>query len=204
MSKRATYPALEPYFLFLLFVGIGLGTILLDQAVRLALLWSTLAILCVAYWAGQKLDIDLSLTSMGRGALLGLVISIPLLAFLAGQLRAFTERLYATQDVVTLFYQICFISAPVEECFFRGIIQEQKGSSVSIALYAVTALLLFLPYTPLLGAFAMFIAIGVLGIVYSYTYDRYGLPASIACHIVVGFIMQVAPSLIETLRTVLS
>jgi len=205
MSKRvsARFPISEPYLLFLVFAGIALGTVLLQQAPRFALLWVTLVLLSLIYRSKHEVEVGFTLPGVGRGALLGLVISVPLLAFLSEQLRAFSERLYGTQDIVLLLYQVCFISAPLEEYFFRGIVQSQKGSSVSIALYAVTALLYFLPHAPLLATFIVFVALGVLGIVYSYVREHYGLAASVACHVVVGFILQVLPSLIASFRTML-
>ncbi len=206
MNKRVAVrlAVSEPYLLFLIFAGIALGTVLLQQSPRFALLWVTLVILSLLYRSKHEVEVGFSLPSVGRGALLGLVISVPLLAFLSEQLRAFTERLYGTQDIVSLFYQVCFISAPIEEYFFRGVVQGQRGSSVSIALYALTALLYFLPYAPLLATFIVFVALGVLGIVYSYVRERYGLAASVACHVVVGFVLQIAPSLIASLRLMLS
>ncbi|NLG48593.1 MAG: CPBP family intramembrane metalloprotease [Chloroflexi bacterium] len=205
MSKRvARAPSLyEPYLLFLIFVGVGLGTVLVEQKVRLALLWTTMILLSVLYRSKIKVDTDFGPASISRGALLGIVISMPILAFLISQLRVFTERLYATSDVVMLFYQICFVSAPVEEYFFRGIIQGRYGSSVSTTLYAATALLYFLPHAPLLVSFIVFVAMGTLGLVYGFVRERHGLAASIACHVVVGLILQVIPSMIEALRVLL-
>jgi membrane protease YdiL (CAAX protease family) len=206
MTKRtsARLTILEPYLLFLIFVGIGLGTVMLTLPVRLALLWSTLALLSLLYRGRYAVEVGFSLPNVGRGALLGLVIALPVLAFLAGPLRAFMVRLYGTEDIVLLFYLVCFVSAPVEEFFFRGVIQDAKGSSVSTGLYAATALLLFLPHTPLLVAFIMFVALGVLGIVYGYVREHYGLMAAIACHVVVGFILQIVPLLIERARMLLA
>jgi len=205
MSRRAARaPSLyEPYLLFLIFVGIGLGTVLIEQKVRLAALWTTMVLLSVLYRSKLKVDIDFSPASVSRGALLGLVIAMPILAFLISQLRVFTERLYATNDVVMLFYQVCFVSAPAEEYFFRGIIQGRYGSSVSTTLYAGTALLYFLPHAPLPVSFIVFIAMATLGLVYGFVRERHGLAAAIACHVIVGLILQVIPSLIEALRLLL-
>jgi hypothetical protein len=207
MSKRAAASApafLEPVFMFLVVAAIGLGTVLLAQPIRLAVLWTVLALLSVVYRGVQKVDMGFSLPAIGRGVLLGLVIAVPILAFLAGPLRTFAARLYDTRDVVFLLYQVCFIAAPVEGFFFRGILQERRGSSVSIGLYALMALIYFLPHHPLLVAFIMFMSMGLLGILYSYVADRYGLAASIACHVVVAFVLQVTPSLTTTLSIILS
>ncbi len=190
--------------MFLIFCGIGLGTVLFRQAERLALLWTTLAILGVLYHSRAGVNLAFSLPNVGRGAALGLVISVPVLAFLARPLAEFNQRLYATDSVVLLFYQVCFASAPVEEYFFRGILQSRRGSSASLACYAATALLFFLPHAPLLAALLMLVAMGVLGIVYGSVYDHYGLSAAVACHVVVGFVLQVCPSLIAGLRAMLA
>ena len=203
MKRQLQYSVREPYLLYLVLLGVGLGTITLPQTSRFAVLWSALAGLCIAYLGRERLELGFSFITTGRGALLGLVISLPLLAILAKQLRLYTERLYATDAAAFLYYQICFVAAPIEECFFRGIVQDQRGSSTSIALYAVTALVFFLPHVPLLAAFVAFLAQGLLGIVYSYVRDHYGLAASIACHFVVGFILQVVPSIVEAVRQML-
>ncbi|MCD6518429.1 MAG: CPBP family intramembrane metalloprotease [Anaerolineae bacterium] len=203
MSKRYHLEALDPYLLFLLFIGVGLGTVLLPQPVRMAVLWTTLALLSVFYRGQYKVSLDFSLSALGRGALLGGVVSLPLLAFLSTQLQPFVERLYATQDIVALFYQICFVAAPVEEYFLRGVLRETKGASISIALYAVTALLYFLPHAPVLASLIMLVGMGLFGLVYNYVRERYGLAAAIACHVVVGFFLQVMPSVLKALRLVL-
>lgn len=204
MSRRLVRPSLEdPYLLFLIFAGIAVGTILLAPPVRLTLLWVTLAVLSILFGGRQPIDGAFSLGNVARGALLGLVIAVPLLAFLSGQLRVFTERLYGTRDTLLLFYQICLVSAPIEEAFFRGIVQQHKGSSASIGLYAITALLYFLPHAPLLAAFIVFVSMGVLGMVYASVYERYGLTAAISSHVVIGFVLQLIPALWGSLRGIL-
>jgi membrane protease YdiL (CAAX protease family) len=201
--KRAKRDPLDPRFLFLIFLAIGVGTVLLDQSPRLALLWTSLLLMSIYYRGHREVSLDFTLRSIGRGALLGAIISVPLLAFLSEQLRVFAERLYAYRDPVLILYQVCFISAPLEEYFFRGIVQGRFGSSLSIGLYALVPLLYFLPHTPILVAFIVFVAMGALSIVYTYVRDHYGLAASIACHVVVGFVLQVMPSLIANLRLAL-
>ena len=194
----------EPYLLFLVFAGVGLGTILVHQNVRLTVLWVVLVFLSVLFRSVQEVQFTFSASSLWRGALLGLVISVPVLAFLSGQLRSFAERLYAADDAVLLFYQICFVSAPVEEYFFRGIVQSRKGWLVSSGLYAAAGLVYFLPHTPFVVALIAAAVMGVLGLVYAYVCDQHGLTASVGCHVVVGLILQVMPSLVASLRTMLA
>ncbi|MFP3896991.1 MAG: CPBP family intramembrane glutamic endopeptidase [Anaerolineales bacterium] len=202
--KRARRDPLDPRFLFLIFVAIGVGTVLLDQSPRLALLWTSLLLMSVYYRGHREVATGLTLRNIGRGALLGAIISVPVLAFLSEQLGTFNERLYATRDPVLLLYQVCFISAPMEEYFFRGIVQSRLGSSLSIGLYALVPIIYFLPHVPILVTFIVFVAMGALGIVYAYVREHYGLAASTACHVVAGFVLQVMPSLIAALRLVLS
>jgi membrane protease YdiL (CAAX protease family) len=193
----------EPYLLFMVFAAVGVGTVLVRPNVRLMLLWVVLVLLSVLFRSVHRVEFTFSSSSLLRGALLGLVISVPVLAFLSDQLHTFTERLYATEDVVLLFYQICFVSAPAEEYFFRGIVHSRKGSWVSSGLYAVAALLYFLPHAPLL-ALGVAVVMGVLGFVYAYVCENHGLVASVACHVVLGFTLQVVPSIIATVRTMLA
>jgi membrane protease YdiL (CAAX protease family) len=191
----------RPMYLFFVFVAVGLGTILLKQPVRLAILWSTLALLGGLYRSYHEVRIGFSPANIGRGAVFGAVIAVPVLAFFSEPLRAFTERLYATTDAVMIFYQVCFVAAPVEEYFFRGILQPRLGSSPSLGLYVVAMLVYFVPHVPFLAAIIAVVALGILGIVCSGVSEQYGLAAAIACHVVVTFTLQVVPSLIAPLRT---
>ncbi len=194
----------EPYFLCMIVAAVGLGTLMLKQVPRHALLWTTLALLSLVYRSGRKVEMSFSPASAGRGALLGLVIALPLLAFLSGPLRSFNETLYGTSDVTMLFYQVCFVSAPVEEYFFRGILQQSKGLTVSAGLYGLMVLVLFLPHTPFLVALVVFAALGGLGLAYGYIAEAHGLSAAMACRLVVAVLVQVFPSLFVVLRQLFS
>lgn len=190
----------EPYMLYLVFVGVGLGTALMDQHVRLGLLSALLILLSVLYRGQERVESDYQLANVGRGALLGLVLSLPILAFLAEPLRVFTERLYGTSDVVFIFYQVCLISAPVEEYFFRGIVQPRGGASIALALYAAVPLIYFLFHAQIVAALLVFVGMGLVGMLCGYVREQYGLAAAIACHTVIVFVMQVLPSAIHAGR----
>ncbi len=191
----------RPTYLFLVFVAVGLGTVLLRQPVRLAILWSTLVLLGGIYRSYFDVPVEFSPANIGRGAVFGAVIAVPVLVFFAGPLRAFNERLYATSDTVMLFYQVCFVAAPVEEYFFRGILQPRLSSSLSLGLYVVAMLIYFVPHIPFLATVIAVVSLGILGIVCSGISQQYGLAAAIACHAVVAFALQVVPSLVAPLGT---
>ena len=186
MSRRRS-PLTEPYYLFAIFAAIALGTLALDQSLRLGILWSALALLSLLFRGRHDVEMGFSLASVGRGALLGLAVSSPLLAFLWRDLRALSERLYDTSDIAILLYQVCFVSAPVEEYFLRGIVQPRTGLLQSVAIGTLIALLAFVRSTPILVLAIVVGYAALANVIYAYTRSRHGLAASIACHISVGF-----------------
>ncbi len=190
----------DPWFLLLLFTALGMGTLAVKQPVRLSLLWTALALLSVVYVSGNKVQMSYTLPNVGRGLLLGLVIAVPLLAFLANPLRTFNETLYATNDVAYLYLQVCFAAAPAEEFFFRGIVQQKKGLWPAVGAYGVALLVLFLPHTPLPIALLVLVAMGLVGLVCGYVAAKHGLAAAIACRLVVALLVQVFPSFFVILR----
>ena len=192
----------EPLYLFGVFAAVSLGTIALQQHVRLALLWMTLALLALLHRGVQGAQARMTLASLSKGALLGLVVSVPLLAFLSAHLRTYAERLYATDDVVWLLYQACFISAPIEESFFRGVVQSGRGPLAGIGLYAIASVL-FYAKLPTLAVLPLVLVVHALaGVVYAHVCGRHGLSAAVACHVVVAFVLQVLPTIIATLQLV--
>ncbi len=194
----------ETYLYFMAFAGAGLATLPLGQPARMAVLLAILAGMAVVYRMSHVIEGGFSPRSLGRGALLGLVISVPVLAVLPAPLRQFNERLYGTSDAVMLFYQTCLVAAPLEELFFRGIVATGEGSSASVGLYAALGLIYFAPHAPLLAVAAVVLAYGVLGIVYTYVHENHGLAAAVACHAVAAFVLNVAPSLLGALRAILA
>jgi membrane protease YdiL (CAAX protease family) len=193
----------EPYLLFLALAGAGVATLPLAQPARLAVLFVAMAALAVGYGSGRVVELRLSAGAVWRGALLGLVISLPVLAFLPGQLRQFNERLYGTTDVVMIFYQACLVAAPLEEFFFRGIVAQGRGPSASVGLYASMGLIYFAPHAPFLAVVTVTLAMALLGLVYTHIQESHGLAAATACHLVAAFVLQVWPSLLGSLRLIL-
>ena len=199
--RRTRSPLHQPLCLFAAYVVVALGTMFLDQSLRYALLWSVLVLLSVLYRGAKALKVEFTLAAVGRGTLLGLVASTPVLAFLSGHLRTAVVRLYGTGDVASLLYQVCFVAAPVEEWFVRGIIQPQSGLWPSIAVSAVIGLLTFLTRAPVLVLALVVAYTALTSMVYAYVRDRHGLAASIACHVCIGFVLQVLPSVLGALQT---
>ena len=66
---------MDPYFAYLIFAAVGLGTLRLGTSPRLIILWTTLLGLWIAFRAGQAMRVKYELTEIGRGAAIGLAMS---------------------------------------------------------------------------------------------------------------------------------
>ncbi|NLD72950.1 MAG: CPBP family intramembrane metalloprotease [Chloroflexi bacterium] len=206
MTRRAAgAPATvaAPHLLFLVFAGVGVATIALPQPGRLAILYVALGVLVLAYPGLGSLEWRFSLPAVGRGALLGLVISLPVWAFVPTQLRAMAGRLYGAGDLALLFYQACLVPAPLEEVFFRGILAPEAGAAAGVGLYALAGLLYFAPHAPFPSVVAAVLAMALLGLVWTYVRESHGLAAATACHLVAAFVLLVWPALLAALRALL-
>jgi membrane protease YdiL (CAAX protease family) len=196
-NRRRGQDGLDPYLALLIFAGLGLGMWAIDPQLRLTLLWIALASAVLLYAESGSLDVDYSLLNLGRGALLGLIVSLPLLIFLKDYLHAMAVQLYETRDTLALFHRLVFIAAPIEEAFFRGYLQRERGLLPAVGSYALAGLIYWLPGTPFLALLIIVGAMAALGGIYGYVCERYGLTASIGCSMVVYFILMVCPGLID-------
>jgi membrane protease YdiL (CAAX protease family) len=192
-------PGFEPYFSYLIFVGVGVGTSRMGMEARLTILWSVLLGLSLLHAGRRPIESGYSLPNLCRGAALGLISSLPLL-FLASDLLSVTSlRLFPLCNVLSLFRCLVFLAAPVEELYFRAILQRERGVIVASLLYGLSGAVFFLP---LLRDFffilvAVMAAMGLLGFIYGYVYVRYGLFAAIACHAVVNFLLLYLPVMLK-------
>ena len=198
-EQSNAYDSIDPYLAFLVFAGLGLGTWAIGPQLRLTILWIALGMAVLLYAERGYLELDYSLLNLGRGALLGLILSLPLLIFLKDPLHAMARQLFVTNDVLALFHRLIFIVAPIEETFFRGYLQQERGLLPGIGAYALAGLIYWLPTTPLLALLIITAAMGVLGGIYGYVRSRYGLTASIGCSMVVYFVLMVCPGLIDAI-----
>ena len=77
--SRSSRRDLDPYFAYLIFVGVGLGSLQVNPEIRLTLLWSTLLALSLIYAGRKPVAVRYSLANLGRGAIVGFIISLPFL-----------------------------------------------------------------------------------------------------------------------------
>jgi membrane protease YdiL (CAAX protease family) len=200
-SRKSSRRDLDPYFAYLIFAGVGLGSLQVNPEFRLTLLWFTLLALSLIYAGRKPVAARYSLANLGRGAVVGTIISLPFLLAARGVLNASATRLFPMPSQAALFQALTFVSAPVEELYFRGILQRERGLLSASVLYGLAGAVFFLPVFRSFAfiLLAVVFSMGLLGFVYGYVCNQYGLGASIACHAVVNFVLLFLPPVLERL-----
>jgi membrane protease YdiL (CAAX protease family) len=200
-TSRSSRRDLDPYFAYLIFVGVGLGSLQVNPEIRLTLLWSILLALSLIYAGRKHVAARYSLANLGRGAIVGFIISLPFLLAARGVLNVSSTRLFPMPSQAALFQALIFVSAPVEELYFRGILQRERGLVSAAVLYGLAGTVFFLPVFRgfALILLAVVFSMGLLGFVYGYVCNQYGLGASIACHAMVNFVLLFLPPVLERL-----
>jgi membrane protease YdiL (CAAX protease family) len=207
-SSRQKRPrlTLDPFFAFAIFVGVGLGTLAVRSSPRLVILWTTLLILWVVYRENKSLKVQYQFTEIGRGALIGLAVSAPLLLLAFRALVTAIPILFVSvsQSSVAgvpgtiVFCSLVLLAPLAEELFFRDILQQERGLWLGAGLSAAAGLILFLPtagqypvvLVAVVGAWA------VLGTMYCFFYERLGFVTTLACHITVNLILLFVPAIL--------
>jgi membrane protease YdiL (CAAX protease family) len=189
----------DPYLTFLIFAVIGVGTLRLGMEAHLLILWLVLLGICLIYAERQVIAMQYGLVNLGRGAAVGLVISLPLLLLVRDALKTTSARLFPLASEAVLFQSLVLLAAPIEELYFRGFLQRERGLVVAALLYGLGEGIFFLP--GLSGFPAVLIAVvmatALLGFVYGYVCQRYGLSASISCHATVNLVLLFLPPVLD-------
>lgn len=186
---------MDPYLAYLVFAAVGVGTHQLGQDGRLLLLWLALLGASLIHATYQPIEWQYTPTRVGQGVAVGLILSVPLVILALEPLRAATARLYPLGSGTTVFQALVLIAAPIEEAFFRGILQRERGFWVATGLYGLAGAVFFLPSVATFPAVLLATVLGmaVLGVVYGYVALQYGLAASVACHSTVNLALFVVP-----------
>jgi membrane protease YdiL (CAAX protease family) len=201
--------ALDPYFACLIFAAVGLGTLKLGTSPRLIILWTTLIGLWLAFREGQAVQIEYQFRDIGRGAGIGLLIGVPLLLLAFRALATAIPILYVSGEPspivgawgTMIFGSLVLVAPLAEELFFRDILHRERGFWISIGLYAAAGVIFFLPTA---GGFpAVLVAVSgataVLGILYAFLYERYGLTIGLACHTTINLVLLFVPAIVSHL-----
>lgn len=196
---------LNPRLAFLLLFGVGIATFRLKHDVRLTLMWLVLLGLVLLFAEDGRLKGDYSLRNLARGAIVGAIVALPFPLFQREFFYATAARLYSVNDLQVLVERAAFLVPILEGCFFRGIVQREKGLLEGALLFGLAQALYFLSAANVYPAVIAVVVLGLtlLGLLYGYLYQRYGLTASISCHVAVNLVLFVLPVVIDKISAFL-
>ena len=196
-SRKSKYP-FDTLVAFLVYAGLAVATYTMDAEARQVILWCGLLALNLIYTHKLRIELTHPFSDLGRGAVAGLTISLPVLLLFQPELTIVWARLLPPQTQPALFLSMVLVAPLVEETFFRGLLQRQHGLIAGSLSYAAFLVLFFLPGLADLAAVGVAVALtGVLlGLVYGYVNERYGLTGSAACHGVVNLMIIFLPVII--------
>ncbi len=192
---------LSPYLAFLLLVGIGVATLRLEHTLRLAVLWLVLLGTLLLYAETGKFKARYSILNLMRGGLIGLVVALPFYILARDFFLATAARLYGSTDVLVLLERAVLIVPILEEGYFRGIVQNERGWLDGALLFSLAQAIYFVSSVGVFPLVILGLVLGMflLGLLYGHVYRRYGLTASVGCHIMVSFVLLVLPAFVEAL-----
>jgi hypothetical protein len=201
-QARGGAPKLDAYLAFVIFAAVGVATWTVDQLLRLTLVWLVLFVSTLIYASGQRLQFSYSYSDLARGAVAGSLISLPVFLAARSLLLGTSQRLFPTESTLTLLWAVVLFMPAVEAVYFRGFLQREKGLWAAVLLYAGAGVVYFLPATwqdhlPVLAVLVC--GMGLLGFVYGYVRQMYGIAASLCCQAVVHAVLFVVPSLAQGL-----
>jgi membrane protease YdiL (CAAX protease family) len=196
----------NPYLAFLLLVGVGMATLRLDHGLRLALLWLVMLFLVLLYAESGRLEAHYSLLNLARGSLVGLIVSLPFFLFAQDFFYATAVRLYGVDDLQVLLERTVFLVPVLEEVFFRGMVQHEKGLRDGALLYGLMQVLYFVSVANVFPVVISVVVAGMilLGLLYGYMYQHYGLTSSIGCHVAVNMVLLVLPAAVDAISALLA
>lgn len=204
VSARAV--GLDPYLAYLLLAAVAFGTWRLERHWRLTLLWVVLLAIVLIQSAYRPVPLGYEPRVLWRGLLAGLIVGLPFLILARPHLYAFANQLFAPDrgltngsQILILLQRLVFIAPLIEELYFRGILQEQKGLLPASLAYGLTWVLYFAPGTPI-PVFALalvFIAGSVLGAYFGLVYHRYSLSTAVMAHATAMLLLLILPPAIQ-------
>jgi membrane protease YdiL (CAAX protease family) len=197
---------LNPYLAFFLLLGVGVATFRLEHQLRLTVLWLLLLGIVLLYAETGRLKASYSLLNLARGALLGLIVALPLYLFVRDFFQGTAVWLYGVSDWQVLLERAAILVPIVEGVFFRGMVQRERSLLDGAILFAVAQGLYVVHAASQFPVVVVSIVLGMglIGVLYGYLNDRYGLTASIACHAAVNMVLFVLPALAERVNDILS
>jgi membrane protease YdiL (CAAX protease family) len=197
---------LNPYLAFLLLVGVALASLRLTHQLRLTLLWLVMLVLVLLYAEAGRIRAEYSLLNLARGALVGTIVALPFFLFARDFFHATAGWLYGVQDLQVLLERAVFLVPLLEEGFFRGVVQRERGLRDGALLFGLMQVLYFVSAANVFPVVIAAVALGmvVLGLLCGYMYQRHGLMGSIGCHVAVNLVLLVLPSVLSSISNLLA
>ena len=199
-EERDELATLDPYWAFLVFAVVGLGTWRMGEESRSLVLWLVLLGACLVYADEKAIVMQYGLVNLGRGIVVALLISTPMLLLARDALRAISANLFPLTSGAALLQNLVLVSAPIEGLYFRGFLQRERGLVAAAMLYGLGQGIVFLPGLSSFPAVlvGVVVAAAFLGFVYSYVCQRYGLSASISCQATMNLVLLFLPPALDT------
>ncbi|MGC8787450.1 MAG: CPBP family glutamic-type intramembrane protease [Anaerolineae bacterium] len=196
---------LNPRLAFVLLFGVGIATFRLKHDVRLTLIWLVLLAMVLLYAESGRLKSDYSLRNVARGAVVGVIVALPFSLFQRDFFYATAAHLYSVGDLQVLVERAVFLVPILEGCFFRGMVQREKGLLEGALLFGLAQGVYFITAVNVYPSVIAAVVLGLtlLGLLYGYLYQRYGLTASISCHVAVNSVLFVLPVALDKLSAFL-
>ena len=198
---------LDPLFACLIVAGMGLGTVTLGASSRLVILWTTLLALWFVRREGRAFRVEYQFAEVGRGALIGLAVSVPLVLLAFQALATAIPILFVSVSQpslssaggTTIFVSLVLLAPVAEGLFFHDVLQRHVGLWLAVGLYAAAGLVFFLPTA---GQYPVVLiaVVGVwsaLGVMYGYFYERLGLAATLACRFTINLVLLFVPAVLS-------
>jgi membrane protease YdiL (CAAX protease family) len=208
-QRAGTRAIIDPLFACLVFAAVALGTLTIATSARLVILWTALLLLWFVYQEGKARTLEYQFANVGRGVLIGTAIALPLMVLALRPLIAAIPILFVSRaepslvgvSSAALFVSLALLAPFAEELFFRDVLQREQGLWAGVGLYAAAGLLLFLPTAGdypvvLLAVVGVW---SVLGVIYGYLFERFGLATTLACHLAVNLFLLFAPAFLHNL-----
>ena len=195
--RKSKYP-FDTLVAFLVYAGLAVATFTVDTESRQVILWCGLLALNLIYTHKLRIELTHPFSALGRGAAAGLIISLPVLLLFQPELTVVSAQLLSPQTQPALFLSMVLVAPFVEEIFFRGLLQRQHGLIAGSLSYGAFLVLFFLPGLVDFAAVGLAVASAgtLLGLVYGYVNERYGLTAGMACHAVVNLMIFFLPVIV--------
>jgi membrane protease YdiL (CAAX protease family) len=188
---------------------VGLGTLGMQSSPRLVVLWTTLLGLWLVYREGRSVRFQYQFVDVGRGAVIGLAVGAILMLLAFGSLVRAIPILYVSVEDpsligiggTTIFLSLVLLAPLAEELFFRDVLHRERGLVIGAVLYAAAGIVFFLPTA---GRFPAVLAAvsgasALLGVMYSFLYERYGLATAMACHTITNLFLLYMPAILSHL-----